>query len=789
MILAMVASLCAVAIVAPASADVGTATVTITTPAAGAASGYTVAFTLSGSGALAASTGEVYITFPAGTTLPSSLSYTNVLVSTSGTAAMNVGSGGVSVSGQTVTVRMPMSAPAGDTVTVSIAQGEGIKNPALSREPVSGGDGQGSSGYTINVRTSDADDSTNVASTPYYIYNWVSGNPMAAAQGAVITVTGGGFLPGSSVALASIGGASGAGSVDANGMINIVAFGSGLPLAITATDGSGRSASTTTAVTVLPVLTVSPASGNIGSAIVLTGKNFVGTPNAITVGGMTVSAAGLVKSDVDNDGAADDFIFPTSVPIGLAGGEKVVQVIDNGATGSPAATATVSVAEHAVTVDPASGPAGASIVLTGAGWPPSAIGASAGIILFAYSSAYQPPIGDLAVETDGTGAFTETATIPADATPGLTAIVCSFGTAPNMSTGLAFFTVTANELSVNPTSGPKGTKVTVGGGKLTASSTANVTFGGAAWNTTAITLDTQGNLTPTTLTVANTFSEGVNTIIATDTSANALTAAGTFEVTKPTCELDVTQAYRGTMVTATGSGWMPGVLGLVTITLGGTTMNVVQPDGDGNIWSQFQVPSNLGVGTTAAYTALDNYSNASMAGTLAIPNPKLTVDPESGPVGTTITISGEGFLPLTALTGITMTGVALLPAGTVLTNSVGGFTATATVPGLSAGGQGVSATANETASTSFTISAAAAAAATPVTGFATIADNLTIAWAFDSETQQWTVYDPTEGAPSTLTVLTTGDGYWIQVAEDCTLTYGAHTYNLKAGWNLKGWLG
>ena len=243
------------------------------------------------------------------------------------------------------------------------------------------------------------------------------------------------------------------------------------------------------------------------------------------------------------------------------------------------------------------------------------------------------------------------------------------------------------------------------------------------------------------------------------------------------------------MVTATGSGWMPGVLGLVTITLGGTTMNVVQPDGDGNIWSQFQVPSNLGVGTTAAYTALDNYSNASMAGTLAIPNPKLTVDPESGPVGTTITITGEGFLPLTALTGITMTGVALLPAGTVLTDSVGGFTATATVPGLSPGGHGVSATANETASTSYTISAAAAAAATPETGFATIADYLNIAWAFDSETQQWTVYDPTEGAPSTLTVLTTGDGYWIQVAEDCTLTYGPNTYNLKAGWNLKGWLG
>ena len=412
------------------------------------------------------------------------------------------------------------------------------------------------------------------------------------------------------------------------------------------------------------------------------------------------------------------------------------------------------------------------------------------MLLFAYSSSRQVPIGDGAVETDGTGAFTETATVPADATPGMTAIICMFGAYPNSSTALAYFTVTANVLNVSPASGPKGTKVTVGGGGLTASSTIAIglmRFGGVAWNTAAIACDTQGNITPTTLTVANTAAEGVNNITATD--AAGLTAANVFEVTKPTCELDVIQAYRGQLVTATGSGWMPGVLGLVTISLGGTIMNVVQPDGDGNIWKQFQVPSNLGVGTTAAYTAVDNYTNASMAGTLTIPNPKLTVDPESGPVGTTITISGEGFLPLTALAAVTMTGVALLPAGTVLTDSVGSFTATATVPGLSAGGQGVSATANETASTSFTISAAAAAAATPELGFATISDYLDIAWAFDSTTQQWTVYDPSEGAPSTLTVLAVGDGYWIQVAEDCTLTYGANTYNLTAGWNLKGWLG
>jgi len=42
---------------------------------------------------------------------------------------------------------------------------------------------------------------------------------------------------------------------------------------------------------------------------------------------------------------------------------------------------------------------------------------------------------------------------------------------------------------------------------------------------------------------------------------------------------------------------------------------------------------------------------------------------------------------------------------------------------------------------------------------------------------------------SDLASLEKGKGYWIKVSEDCTLIYGGNTYNLKAGWNLIGWLG
>ncbi len=791
----MVASLCAVAVVAPASANVAPATVTVANTNAGQTSAYTIQFVVGAAGALTADTDDILLTFPAGTTLPSSMDYHNVLVGTPGGTAVNVGTGGVDVSGQTVTVNMPIAVANSGTVTVTITQGEGIVNPQLSREPAAGTE-PNTGGYTLAVSTSVTADNTPVPSSEYYIYNWITVSPPAVAMGDPITVTGGGFTAGSDLTLAQTGGASGMGAVGSDGTFTIDAFATGrtsagTPLPVSASDGTGRTAIAAIAA-VLPRLTVAPASGNIGSTVVLKGYDFTGTAAGITVtvGGMAVAAA-PTWIDNDNDTVVDDFSLGVALPVGLSGGSKVVSVVNVGATGSPTATATVTVADHAITVSPASGPANSNVVVTGAGWPPNHAGAMTAMIMFAYSAGYQAQIDDGLIATDGTGAFTETVAIPADAQPGLTAIACSF-ISGNVSSAIAYFTVAANSLTVNPTSGPKGTRVTVSGGALTASASIPISgldIGGANWNTAAITLDTQGNLTPTTLTVGAAVPEGVNSIVATDNSINALTATGTFEVIKPTLELDVTEAARGQSVVATGSGWFPGVLGLVTITMCGATVTVVTPDADGNVWAQFNVSTACGLNTTVSYSGADSKGNSSMAGTLKIPSALLEVEPASGVVGSAATVTGSGFLPLTPISNLSIGGVVMIPGGTLLTDALGNFEASITVPGLAAGGWAVSATASNTASTSFTITSSGAAAATPATGFATISDCIVIAWAFDAPTQAWLVYDPTEGATSTLETLATGQGYWIEVAEDCTLTYGSKTYTLTAGWNLIGWLG
>jgi hypothetical protein len=217
MILAMVASLCAVAVVAPASANVtgpgadALPDVTVTNDKAGQTSGYSV--TLISTSALA-TTDEIILTFPSGTNLPSTFAYQNVLVGTPGmTAAVNVGSNGVNVVDQTVSVKCPVAIAAGGTVTVTITQGEGIVNPALSREPAAGTE-PNTGGYTVAVSTTQ--ETTPVASTEFYIYNWISVSPPAAAMGDNVTVTGGGFMPEQDVNLADTGAVIGSGTVGAD---------------------------------------------------------------------------------------------------------------------------------------------------------------------------------------------------------------------------------------------------------------------------------------------------------------------------------------------------------------------------------------------------------------------------------------------------------------------------------------------------------------------------------------------------------------------------------------------
>jgi len=72
------------------------------------------------------------------------------------------------------------------------------------------------------------------------------------------------------------------------------------------------------------------------------------------------------------------------------------------------------------------------------------------------------------------------------------------------------------------------------------------------------------------------------------------------------------------------------------------------------------------------------------------------------------------------------------------------------------------------------------------TQLASISSQIIIVWAYDSN--EWKLYDPADPTGSNLTVMVEGNGYWVHVANACTLTYLNNSWSLTKGWNLLGWI-
>jgi len=795
MILAMVASLCAV-MAAPASAGAPTsvAVTNMSTHNASQASSYEITITVAT--ALSAGSDDIIITFPAGTVVPSSIYYQNVTVASGGSSS-NPASGGVNVAGNVVTITTPVAVAASGTVVVTFSQVAGIVNPQLASNA---GDG---TTYQIAAHTSQ--DTTNALSAAYAINAWITATPMQLAYQDPVTVTGAGFKPGYSIELVVTGGAVGLtpGAVESDGTFELTGFGSGSALPISVKDGSGRTAATSTSVTLLPRLSVSPTSGVVGSTITITAYDISGSPTAIYLAGSKLNSATWTQaylwgqmSDVDGDLATDDLRLTTTIPSGLASGDKQLLLTQ---TGTGQAMATFTVASRGITVDPMMGPGGTNAVVSGVGFAPnttytcSKAGMQGIFFVISPSQAFQYFIGPSTIQTDGNGAFVAPVTIPQGVTAGAYGISVILGT--NMAQGL--FTVTPTSLTVEPASGPIGTKFTVSGGEKllgTSGTLALQTTNGMSWS--VVVNQPGGSITPKTITSQSSytggyagFSVGANTLVVTSHSASGTTTAtASVEITRPTCVFTPDNAARGAQIVVTGEGWYPGAMGLVTIKLNGTTVAYATPGSDGSIYQTFKASSSLTPGSTVTYQATDSLGNTSLLKTFKIGQAEIALDPTSGAVGTQVTITGTGFMPLTGIDSIQMNGINVVPAGTVLTDASGGFSATFTVPGFDTGGYAVNATmGSETASTSFLINAGGAAATTVASGFASIDGKYTKIWTFDGATQTWQVFDTAEGAPDDFTTLTSGQGYFVEVTEDCTLTYGAHTYNLSAGWNSIGW--
>ncbi len=547
---------------------------------------------------------------------------------------------------------------------------------------------------------------------------------------------------------------------------------------ITVTDGVNIAPSSTTPnfkiLQLVAITSPTTKSGPVGTSVTVTGTGFsgAGVTADVTMGGVPL-VSGVV---VDSNGS---FTGTGTVP-SLTSGVQTVSASDG--AGNVADYFDYFTVTPTLALSPGSGLPGAVVTLTGSGWAPGSV-----TISFAGGS----PVTVTAISS---GAINDTSyQIPSSATAGVKTVAGTQGT----TTASTTFTVAGRALSLSPVSGPGKTQVLLTGMSMTPNSYIDTTttpsgllFNGAAWAGAPanIKTDSSGTIFPTTMYVPMSLPVGTYTVQATD--KGGLIAYGTFAVTQPTITLSPTTGAINSSLTITGSGWLPGTLSGSTVTItfsytgssgAETTTVTTVPDGNGNIAAGITVPADAMAGpATVAAQDLDN--NSAVNATFTVPGAYITVTPASGAAGTTVAVTGSGFAAYTAMTVKIGTYQFLSQP---LSDAMGNFNYSFTVPGLAPGSQPVTAfDGSSLASAYFVISSTGATVQAQTSG---ISSYLVRVWGYSGGT--WYLYDPADAAGSNLATLTAGAGYWVNVNAACTLVWGSHSYALSSGWNLIGWMG
>src|SRR2546428_491473 len=162
-----------------------------------------------------------------------------------------------------------------------------------------------------------------------------------------------------------------------------------------------------------------------------------------------------------------------------------------------------------------------------------------------------------------------------------------------------------------------------------------------------------------------------------------------------TISLSPTSGPAGTILTVTGKNFASN--SAVTILYDNNTITTepttITTDSTGSFTGSITVPTSSGAGThTVKATDASNHPASAQFTVATIPVATISLNPSSGPVGTTVNISGSNFA---ANSGITISydnaGITTTPT-TITSTSTGSFTGSITVPSSIAGLHTVNAT-------------------------------------------------------------------------------------------------
>ena len=234
------------------------------------------------------------------------------------------------------------------------------------------------------------------------------------------------------------------------------------------------------------LITVSPASGLVGSTVTVTGSAFStasGSTVTLSVGAVAVTpsscSSGTLSGSAITPTGAGGFVCTIAIPSGAPAGATTVVATDAFSGQSDSAAYTVT-AWTISPLSPTSGLLGSSVTVTGSGFGSSShVTLAFDGIAVTVSSCSSGTAGASITTTVG-GGFICVFTVPYGATAGAGSLVATDTTYPGQTTS-APFTVTAWTITLSPTSYPHGTggSVTITGVGFAGSSIVSITYNGA----------------------------------------------------------------------------------------------------------------------------------------------------------------------------------------------------------------------------------------------------------------------------------------------------------------------
>lgn len=427
-------------------------------------------------------------------------------------------------------------------------------------------------------------------------------SPVSGSVGTLVTISGTGFSAGRNVAVrfdstqVATSSVNNVGKLSTTFTVPETYTGSHT---ITVTDGIY----TNTAVfTVIQSMTISPASGNVGTTITINGSGFHASRSIrITYDGSDIAT---IPSTITTNNAGT-FTGKFTAPAGPA---RTVEVRAN--DGLNMATAYYSLTA-VVELTPTTGKVGTPVTIKGSGFNASRQ------ITVVFSNDYVSQ-----VSTDTLGNFTTTFNVPV-ATGGQHPVTANDGVRSISTT----FTV-ANNMVVTPNSANVGMPITVTGSGFRGSRTVNIYFD----NTVVATAhsDANGSFSITFNAVAGTG--GTHTISSNDGEY----AASSNFIIQPSIALEQISGKMGDKVNITGAGFDPGrtmVIRLGTIQVKSTTTDAI-----GSFKEEITVPQ-LDIGSYNL-NASDGAYTSSVPFTITT---SFNISPITGYVGSSITVKGSGF--------------------------------------------------------------------------------------------------------------------------------------------------